>query len=79
MDADTMVRVKTLKMLCQMNPQYGKVLRAECVSLCKLAGLAIELTIAGDKEGKKILFFCYCFFPDDFLSTCSDKLSKLKW
>lgn len=45
LDIDTATRIKTLKMLCQMNPQYNKVLRAECVSLCKLAGLAVELSI----------------------------------
>lgn len=45
MEIETQVRMKTLKMLCSMNPQYSKILRAECVSLCKLAGLAIELSI----------------------------------
>ena len=42
---ETQIRTKTLKMLCKMNPQYSKLLRAECVSLKKLAGLALELSI----------------------------------
>ncbi|XP_066936944.1 integrator complex subunit 2-like isoform X1 [Clytia hemisphaerica] len=44
-DMETLTRMKTLKLLCEMNPQYRKILRAECVSSSKLAGLSIELTI----------------------------------
>ena len=50
-DFDTATRTKALKMLCNMNPRYRKTLRAECVSLCKLAGLSIELTINSKEPG----------------------------
>lgn len=57
MEIETQVRMKTLKMLCSMNPQYSKILRAECVSLCKLAGLAIELSITTTNAGKERILF----------------------
>lgn len=44
-EIETEVRTRTLKMMCSMNPKYAKILRAECVSLRKLAGLAITLSI----------------------------------
>ncbi|XP_012557511.2 integrator complex subunit 2 isoform X1 [Hydra vulgaris] len=45
LNIQTQIRIKTLKMLCHINPQYRKIMRAECVSTRKLIGLAIELSI----------------------------------
>ena len=55
-EVETQIRMKTLKLLCSMNPLYNKILRAECVSLCKLAGLAIELSVTTDQDGKVCLY-----------------------
>lgn len=51
MDVETQVRTKTLKMFCQMNPSYIRDLRVEGVTLCKLAGLVIELSIQTKIKG----------------------------
>eukprot|EP00794_Sanderia_malayensis_P014277 gene14277-15764_t len=39
-------RMKTLKMLCKVDPSYCKSLRSEAISRCKLPGLAIELSVS---------------------------------
>lgn len=51
MDVETQVRTRALKMLCQMNPSYIRDLRVQGVTLCKLAGLVIELSIQTKIKG----------------------------
>lgn len=56
-------RIQALSMLCQMNPSQALAIRAKCVELCRLPGLAITLslehagrTVGADAEGDMVAF-----------------------
>jgi len=68
-EMETRLRMNTLTMLCQLNPSYKKMLRTESVSLCKLAGLSIELSINHENTDSNVTdlvpFFTGLFLAGD--------------
>uniref|UniRef100_T1IXD4 Uncharacterized protein n=1 Tax=Strigamia maritima TaxID=126957 RepID=T1IXD4_STRMM len=48
------IRMRTLRMLCQMNPQQVLVIRSKTVEHCRMPGLAVALTLDYCRQGQTI-------------------------